>query len=52
MPDPGSIVSRRHPEQGEHTREILAEAGFTSDETENLLESGVAGCSGDTKSKL
>ncbi len=38
---PGT-VRRRAPALGEHTREILAESGFTSQEVEDLLALGVA----------
>ena len=37
---PGRI-RRRAPDLGEHTREVLLEAGYTGDEVSRLLESGV-----------
>ena len=35
----GTLVA---PSLGEHTREVLADAGFTDDEIEGLLASGAA----------
>lgn len=36
------VPARPAPAQGQHTREILGEAGFTEDEVANLLASGAA----------
>ena len=51
MPDPSSIVSRRSPVQGEDTREILAELGFSAAAVEDLIEKGAVKCTA-TRSKL
>ena len=47
-PDPGpdadgvGVRSRGAPLLGEHTREVLADYGFTAEEVDGLLDSGVA----------
>jgi alpha-methylacyl-CoA racemase len=48
---PGDANSRPGPALGEHTDEVLAEAGFSSDEIARLRDSGaVAGTAGDSVS--
>jgi formyl-CoA transferase len=41
-------VRRHAPRAGEHTREVLAQAGYSSDEIEAMIRSGAAaGAGGD-----
>jgi crotonobetainyl-CoA:carnitine CoA-transferase CaiB-like acyl-CoA transferase len=39
-------VRRHAPRAGEHTREVLAQAGYSSDEIEAMIRSGAAACAG------
>jgi crotonobetainyl-CoA:carnitine CoA-transferase CaiB-like acyl-CoA transferase len=52
MPDVKSIVGRPQPHKGEHTREILAESGYTEQEIDCLLQDGVVDVGQTSKAKL
>jgi len=51
MSDPSSIVSRRSPVQGEDTREVLAELGFSAAAVEDLIQKEAVKCTA-TRAKL
>ena len=36
-----SSLRRMQPKLGEHSREVLIEAGYTSDQVQKLLETGI-----------